>query len=254
MELPTTLEELQKTLEVDVKLSHIFSGNLNQQKLSPRNQNVYQYSVPGVIKGRPLNKALIVMAGQSGSGKSTTINRLFEDDKLLPVSDSRSETSEVYSCTKPLHVTSLTPRIRSSLTFVDVPGSLDTDSKREALNQAKILNFRKHCPSIKTRDYLPLSLQLMISKKVYPNLVLFVFKSTDTRMDGPDSSLIKSLKMLADTKLIDTKHPNLLVVGTNAASLPTNQKKFQERTALVTSFVEEAVHRTIGIPKVRVYQ
>jgi predicted GTPase len=203
-----------------------------------------------VRKGRPLDKVLIMMAGQSGTGKSTTINRLFQDDQLCTVSESRSETSEVHQCTKTLAVRSVNPAISSSLTFVDVPGSLDTDSRREALNQTKILYFRKNEMSLKSRS-VPLKYKALgISEKVYPNLVLFVFNSMEKRMDGPDSNLRKSLKMLLDTDIVDRKHPNILVVGTHAGSLPRNRTKFTERTALVTKVIEDAVHQVLGIPKV----
>lgn len=150
MTLPKTLLALMQILREEGGVG--FSPPVKH----PNSKSIHQYSVPGLHKGRPLDRVMIVLAGESGAGKSSTINRLFEDE-LCPVSNTKSETSNVIQYLKDLNVGSVDPKLSAILCFVDVPGSLDTDSSREEINTEKILSFRRNHPALKDRfvpDYI----------------------------------------------------------------------------------------------------
>lgn len=157
MKLPPDLATLsailqdkeQKTLRNFI-VDGIFKPNMGFEH--PESKLIQQYSFNGLTNGRPLDCGIIVVAGESGSGKSMTINKLFEDDNLCAVSDESSQTTEVTKYIKKLLVTDVgPPQISADLVFVDVPGSLDSDRTNETGNFAKILQFRNGYKSLKKR-------------------------------------------------------------------------------------------------------
>jgi GTPase SAR1 family protein len=251
MKLPPNLAALQKALK-KVSLKDLLLSGGQIQLTNPEAKHIVQYSAPGLRFGRPLDQTLIVLAGESGTGKSSTINRLFEDESLCNISATTSETAEVFMCTKFLNVTSLNPAIHAPLIFVDVPGFLDTDSAREVANFRKISNFRHGYEPICDRE-IPLEYgTLQLSTKVYPNCVLFVFNATNPRMDGPDSTMSKSLKLLKQHKLVDTKYPNLLLVGTHAAGLGLKPEKYEQHFLRIRRVCADLVKQIMGIENVPV--
>ena len=95
--------------------------------------------------GRPLDRVLIMMSGKTGSGKSTTINKLFEDNGLCPTGSDQAETHTVSMISKLLTVPDDECPVKAYLSFVDVPGTNDDDSSREQDNIAKVRQFRNEC-------------------------------------------------------------------------------------------------------------
>ena len=57
----------------------------------------------------------------------------------------------------------------------------------------------------------------------FPNLILVLISSQDTRIEGENSILSKSLKCLVKLGLVDKKNPNVVGVITHGCSFPTRK-------------------------------
>ncbi|XP_057311277.1 uncharacterized protein LOC130649094 [Hydractinia symbiolongicarpus] len=177
---------------------------------------------------RCVSQATILVVGASGDGKSSTINHFF-DQEVFPTS---SETS----CTKATeerYVVSSSDKLKINnlkLAVVDSPGFHDVISSRMAGNINSIRNFFKNYPS---------------GEKKFPNVILFVCSIMDTRMDGPDSKLAKSLRELAKLELVDRLHPNLVIVFTFSCSVA--KKRFEQRKKEVKNISQKLAALYIGL-------
>jgi len=246
VQLPSTLIEYHQLFK-DVPAE-------SPEDWSPNQTVTFQYSGAALHAGRPLDTTMIYMAGESGSGKSTTINILFDDETLRPTNSSRSETREPVTLTKHLCVKLSTPPVKAKLTFVDIPGFFDTNTCDETANLASIRNFTESRVELQSRTKLVENASQEHEKcesKVYPNLVLFVVKASDNRIDGPYSSLRKSLEAYKVLGIVDTERPNLIVVLSHARQLgPTRKftKSLEEKRIIINRVVRE----TLGIPDVYV--
>lgn len=210
----------------------------------PKSKIVLEYSGSAIYRGRPINGVMIVLVGRSGTGKSTTINQLFDDPSLCESSSSQSETSEVTIYTKKLQIRTKdeTLKIGAEISFVDVPGYSDTTLEKEDANFKKILEFRSTSVALKDRKFSSFGSYLG-RDKVYPNLVLLTVKASDNRLDGQDSMFRNSLKLLQMQELVDVKLNNLIVVTTHACEMAVNPKIYtstkRERTELIQKIVAE---------------
>ncbi|OXA50413.1 GTPase IMAP family member 7 [Folsomia candida] len=255
MKLPENLSGIKEALKLNGTSLKSLLISRNIDSIShPESKHIMQYSTPGLFSGRPLNQTMIVLYGKTGSGKSTTINRLFDDEALCRVSDSTSETSKVTECIKDLTVMwpSIDPPISGKLSIVDVPGALDTDTRKELENSQKISSFRKFHKALQERNIPSKLAPFQLSSKVYPNSVLFAFNANDNRTVGPDSDLAKSLKLLKAYNFVDCKNPNLIMVGTFACSLGINKSKYETHISTVTQRIQKIVHGLFGIQNVPV--
>ncbi len=115
MDLPATIEEFKAKFPV----SSFSAWELEKGKYSSQIQNMGTYCGRALLIGRPLNKVIIMMAGKSGSGKSSIINTFFDDKRLCPTNSVRSETAAVYEIKKSLTIQSL--GVKGDLVIVDVP-------------------------------------------------------------------------------------------------------------------------------------
>ena len=141
------------------------------------NNRCVQYLLQTLYIGRPLSKVMIVMLGQSGAGKSTTINNLFDDPNLCPTDGNQSMTTDVTEYGKQIEISNM----KVWLSFVDTPGALDTNSSNSE-NLEKIKQFRNNHPSFKSNSR---------RMTVYPNIVLV---TVDAR-NGLKANNLISLKL-----------------------------------------------------------
>lgn len=253
--LPESLEELHSRYFSEYTVSSTIMGLSiapDTTKFFPAQKIVHKYCGGALLGGRALNSAIIFMAGASGSGKSSTINALFDDNNLCKTSDNRSETEHVAVVRKLLTVTGENPPVQGYLNFVDVPGSHDTDRSKEIRNRNVIRNFRNNCPELRNRSGLYLKFT-RVEKNVYPNVVMFVIDATDERLGGKDSRLAQSLASLkASGDLIDDNRNNVIVVLTHAASLGLRPEKFQEKFERRCSTIKEQFQVILNISDVEV--
>jgi len=252
---PTELPiKFQDYIQIRKKYEKIISYNY-----PPMIKVICKYSGSAVAANRSCGNVIIMMAGRTGAGKSTTINKLFDDDNLCKTSEIESETKSVCEVEAKINLSSCKPAVRTSLVFVDIPGAMDVDESKRKSNQDKITKYlrTKECLTPRPTRILealdrifPLKkfffepsatntarLQEGSNKfqKVFPNLVLLTVSATDNRMVGSDSELHKTLGMLKDLQVVDRDRPNLIVVATFAASLPKNE--YVEKTKNITGII-----------------
>ena len=199
--------------------------------------------------GRPLDTVMIMMAGVTGSGKSTTINKVF-DDQLCETGSKKAVTHTVSMISKLLTVPDDECPVKAYLSFVDVPGTNDDDRSREHENIAMVRHFRNECPLLNRKSADEINtinkFPIKVRDKVYPNLVLLTVDANDNRMMGPDSAFRQSLKILKDSNLVDTEAVNLIVVATHSMSLAILSDAYTESKRSVESQIFEIVEEISG--------
>jgi hypothetical protein len=259
--LPSSVSDFSKTFRSNGLDKMILRLSGDFSPANPIEETILKYSGNALKIGRPLDSAMIFMLGQSGSGKSSTINVLFDDPHLCSTSSKRSQTKEVTTITKRLEVTKSKPGIIGNITFIDVPGLFDTDARNEVTNLASIEKFRKNCPALSSRS---LAAQLCseyrgrfgpesdnhVSVKVYPNLVLLVVSAADKRLDGPESFFAKSLAVFKTLDLIDMQRPNLVIAVTHVMTFGSNKKKFTSNVNKCKNTIENIIFRELGVRNV----
>ena len=185
---------------------------------------------------RSIEKASILLVGSSGVGKSSTINHLFglsetESINFAKTSDSKSETR---TTTEFVIEVDSPERYETSglrLGLVDTPGFNDTDgTKQDACNFYSIKEFyKKHM------------------KGSMPNLVLILIQATDTRIQGENSNLAKSLRCLKSLKLIDTKFPNVVAVLTWSTALGEKKTKYTKNISRKKEIVKDTIFEFLNV-------
>ena len=194
-------------------------------------KKMLSYSLLSFHLQRPIGRVMIMLLGQSGTGKSATINNLFDDSELCPTSDVKSQTHEVTEYSKIINLRD----VSSSLSLVDTPGTFDTHAVRNEVNVAKIQEFRtRHLGS-------------RCHSTVYPNLLIVTVKASDSRLDEDDSFFSQTLKTIDGTKLLDPSRINLIVVATYAAQIATSPEMFPKEKGKIRNVIAKVVHKILGI-------
>ena len=200
---------------------------------SPRAQ-LYHFMMESRTTCRSPIYASIVMVGSSRVGKSSTINHLFDTGDAIQfatTSDSQSETRNTSEFIRTVYE----PKYEVSdlqLGIVDTPGFNDTDGfKQDACNFYSIKQFYETHPKL---------------IGCYPNIIFLLVQATDTRIDGRNSDLSKSLRCLQQLCLVDRYHPNVVAVLTfccsvNYKNIPNWEKKMEEKKANIQRIVFKAL-------------
>ena len=145
--------------------------------------------------------------GETGVGKSSVVNHLFNTD-LVATSPVQSETRSVKEYTAITSIQELRT-IGVRLRTVDTPGFNDIDGlKQDACN---LMAIKKYCEK-----------NCCLRRSCFPNVILLCVKAADNRLLGPQSKLAKSLQILKDLQVIDAECPNLMLVMTHACSIGCN--------------------------------
>ncbi|VDI07705.1 Hypothetical predicted protein [Mytilus galloprovincialis] len=183
------------------------------------------------IKRSP-NQVFLLLVGLRGSGKSSTVNYLFETN-IARTSDSKSETRSTTEYM--LQMKSNEWRIPDlTLSLIDTPGFGDTGGfAQDARNIMSIRYFLNSHPNLIQNNY--------------PNLVMIIQSINDNRMEGESSSFAKMLKGLSQIDTIDHYNPNVVIVLTHATSIARNPKIWEERVKKKKEEVRAIVRLYLGI-------
>lgn len=162
---------------------------------------------------RASNEAIIFLYGVTGSGKSSTLNHLFDKNLL--------DTSENKSCTKDAveyAVTMTSEKCKISnleIGFIDVPGWGDTDGNiQDAVNLSTISKFTQQHPHLSCKCL-----------STFPNIVLIVISAVDKRLGGERSNCAHMLKAVSKLRIVDRVHRNVVFVLTHANAIPKGRYK-----------------------------
>ncbi|XP_052105983.1 uncharacterized protein LOC127738687 isoform X2 [Mytilus californianus] len=181
---------------------------------------------------RSPNQVFLLLIGLSGSGKSSTVNYLF-DKNVAKTGDSLSVTRSTTEYV--LNLKSSEYKIPDlKLSIIDTPGFGDTDGlQQDAKNVMSIKYFLNSHPFMRENSY--------------PNLVFIVQNINDNRMAGESSNFAKMLKGLSKVGAIDPYNPNVVVVLTHAASIARNLKRWKEKVQQRQEEVKAIVRLYLGV-------
>ncbi|CAC5409091.1 DHH [Mytilus coruscus] len=179
---------------------------------------------------RSPNQVFLLLVGLSGSGKSSTVNYLF-DKKIAKTGDSKSVTHSTTEYV--LQLKSSEWRIPDlKLSMIDSPGFGDTDGlEQDAKNVMSIKYFLASHPFMR--------------KNRYPNLVMIVQNINDNRIEGESSNFAKMLKGLRKVGAVDPYNPNVVVVLTHAASVA--RKRWEDKVQKKKEEVKTIVQLHLGV-------
>ena len=172
-----------------------------REELAPEiHSNIIEH-IQNPFAQRSAKQVIIFLYGKSGSGKSSTLNHLF-DSNVIPTKNWRSETRKVteYGCSLEESLF----REKLAIRFIDSPGFDDTEGE-DADNLARISYFIGNHPELKNSE-----------KLIYPNIVLVVISASNKRLSGIYSSFSRMLHVLSELNVVDRLHPNVVIAVTHA--------------------------------------
>ena len=153
----------------------------------------------------------ILLFGSSGVGKSSVINHLLKPNESKLVAEAESSEQETRK-TLEYVVTVDKPDDKTSdrtlqVGIIDTPGVNDPlGLKQDACNLYSVKRFFETHP-------------LYSKTKCYPNLIFLLVSATDHRLEGSDSNLAHTLKILKELGVVDQHHPNVVAVSTFGCSV-----------------------------------
>ena len=200
-DLPKKIPESLEKIENELKVTK-----------SKKRAMLLNYALTSRSNNRYTNRAMMLLVGESGAGKSSIINHLF--------GNTYAKTSGKESCTKDTTEWYIQSNVDElliqglKLSIVDSPGFNDTDGgAQESVNMACIKAFFRSYPSAQDEG-------------LFPNFVLLTVNATNNRYKGEHSTFTKSLRALVKTGVVDQKHPNVLVVITHVLNVGPNKDSF----------------------------
>ena len=186
--------------------------------------------------GRGFNHASILVVGQCGMGRSSTINHMFNVGRGIPfaaINYTEYETritSEflAFADDPDLEVKNLVMGI------VDTPGFNDTDGlKQDACNFYSIKKFYEGHPRL---------------RGCFPNLIFVVVSAMDQRIAGENSDLSKSLRCLNELGLIDHRRPNVVAVLSFCCSIPCKKvEKWKKNMETKKKVVQDVIFDALKV-------
>ena len=212
--------------------------NLDRDADPPPRAKLYHCLLSSVKVKRPFNSAMILVVGSTGVGKSSTINHLLDTGEGIPVALTSSTESETKT-TKEYILTTDNPEYEVcdlKMGIIDTPGLNDTAGvKQDACNFVSIKRF------FETHPGLP-------EQFTYPNLIFLVVSVNDTRIKGQNSNLSKCLRGIKLLKVVDTSHPNLVVVVTFCCSVGYgNLSKWEDKMKEKKDAISTIVFEVLGV-------
>ncbi|CAG2190272.1 unnamed protein product [Mytilus edulis] len=188
---------------------------------------------------RAPNRAFILLIGETGGGKSSTINYLLNTD-IAPINKSESQRHSTTEYV--LTMKSDEWRIPDlTMSIIDTPGFLDTGGfDQDVRNLGSIKSFCNKHPYLRNN---------------YPNLVFVVQKITENRMMGSDSRFSNLLRAFSKIDVVDKRNHNLVVILTHAAMLPRKKDKWEAMVHDQMNIISSVVISHFGItPKIVVQE
>ena len=154
---------------------------------------------------RSFRRGSILVLGSAGVGKTSTINHLFSVRKDQPIEIGKKidTTTETWITSEYIISNDDTEYEVSDLQMglIDSPGFNDPlGLAQDACNLYSIKDFFDQHP---------------FYKGCYPNVILVFANAVDSRLEGENSNLAKSLKCIKELKLVDTSKPNVIGVMTH---------------------------------------
>ncbi|TRY63467.1 hypothetical protein TCAL_11839 [Tigriopus californicus] len=206
-----------------------------------RRAQILSYAYDSHCINRSAYHTSLIVLGETGVGKSSTINHLFGANVAM-TSATKSETrgTTEYILKEDdieLGVKDLT------LGVIDTPGFNDTDGiEQDACNLASIHDMLFNHPALQ-------SLSGKDDAKLFPNIVLLLIRATEKRFEGQNSNFSKCLMAIKAMDIVDTKRNNVLVVLTNVMSFgnPSNPRKWHNQLKTKSKKIKNLVELTLEV-------
>ncbi|KAF7372446.1 Protein hedgehog [Mycena venus] len=211
------------------------------------NDAIRQYAEAARATGRHPTEAVILLVGQSGHGKSKTINRLLGQN-ILEVGKlaNGSTTKDIQRVKVPVY--NRDTGVTITLAFDDTPGGADTSYRDRALNSALIRIYKDRCfPDTKLIDSPPSSHGER--RQTYPNIILLVASWDSIKTDAHNppanftSPLGQSMYNLSCSGLVDHSRTNVVVVVTKSQTFMHELEDFDTTEEKNTQWMIEAGRR-----------
>ena len=182
----------------------------------------------------------LLLIGSSGVGKSATINHLLKPSAGEEVAKTGSSEPETRK-TLEYVVTVDNPDDEASdrkleLGIIDTPGVNDPRGlKQDACNLYSMKRFFETHP-------------LYSKTKCYPNIIFLLVSATDHRIEGSDSNLAHTLKILKELGVVDQHHPNVVAVLTFSCSVYHKiVSKWEQKMKEKNDIISRAIFETLEI-------
>ena len=182
----------------------------------------------------------VLLVGSSGVGKSATINHLLKASEGEVVATTGSSDPETRA-TLEYVATVDNPDDEASdrkleLGIIDTPGVNDPRGlKQDACNLYSMKRFFETHP-------------LFSKTKCYPNLIFLLVSATDHRIEGSDSNLAHTLKVLKELDVVDQRYPNVVAVLTFSCSVSHKLvSRWEEKMKEKNNIISRAISQTLEI-------
>jgi GTPase SAR1 family protein len=250
--MPSTADKLMNEFDVlpnwKKKEMRESFRRLGLEGLSSPHHQYAKYGFVSMKLGRPTDSLMIVTVGPAGVGKSTTINKLFDDQHQYPT------TYVVTEYSKFLHIRSIPYPVEGYLKMIKISTTNHVEYDQELEFSQSVDTFRENHLAKPNHDVSQFAAgyKFTIATQIYPNIVLFIFDASDKRMDGPNSQIRQNLRLAHQYDLIDKLNNNLILVGTRCCSIASNKDAFKETLDRIRTRLQTLVEEELGISEFKI--